>query len=162
MKNTIFRCICFALTALPLQFCSSPKTWELTATNRAGGLEPVKKEGQNLTFYWIDVEGGAATLLITPAGESVLIDSGHPGNRDADRIYHVAKEVAGLTQIDHLITTHWHIDHFGGAAELAKKLPILEAHDKGIPEMLSEDKEFASRILPYRKIPVKKRSPLKA
>ncbi len=158
MKKAVSRLICLALTALPLQFCSSPKTTALSATNLAGGFESVKKEGQNLTFYWIDVEGGAATLLVTPAGESVLIDSGNPGGRDANRIYQVAKEVAGLNQIDHLITTHWHLDHYGGAAELAKKLPILEAHDKGIPEMLPEDKEFASRIQAYRDMPVKKRS----
>ncbi|PSR53309.1 hydrolase [Adhaeribacter arboris] len=162
MKKAVSRFLGLALIALPLQICSSPKPMALAATNLAGGLDPGKnkKQEQNLTFYWIDVEGGAATLIVTPAGESVLIDSGNPGNRDADRIYHVAKEVAGLNQIDHLITTHWHIDHYGGAAALAKKLPLIEAHDKGIPDRLREDKEFASRIQPYRDMIVKKRSPL--
>ena len=68
-----------------------------------------------LDLYWIDVEGGAATLLVTPAGESVLIDSGNPGRRDADRIFQVAVKEAGLRKIDHLVTTHYHRDHFGGA-----------------------------------------------
>jgi arylsulfatase A-like enzyme/beta-lactamase superfamily II metal-dependent hydrolase len=79
---------------------------------------------RTLDIYWIDVEGGAATLIVTPAGESVLIDSGNPGRRDADRIFAVATKEAGLKKIDHLITTHYHRDHFGGAAQLAGSLPI--------------------------------------
>jgi beta-lactamase superfamily II metal-dependent hydrolase len=107
---------------------------------------------RTLDVYWVDVEGGAATLIVTPAGESVLIDTGNPGGRDADRIYKVATQTAGLKQIDHLITTHFHIDHFGGAAELAQKMPIVHIYDKGIPQSLSEDAAFASRITPYREI----------
>lgn len=79
----------------------------------------------NLSIYWIDTEGGAATLIVTPAGESVLIDTGNPGERDADRIYRVAHTVAGLKQIDHLVTTHWHIDHYGGAV---LSLPDISLH----------------------------------
>lgn len=91
---------------------------------------------KKLDVYWIDVEGGAATLLVTPAGESVLIDTGNPGDpgkppRDAGRIHKVATEVAGLKKIDHLITTHFHRDHFGGAADLAKLMPIGVVYDNG-------------------------------
>jgi beta-lactamase superfamily II metal-dependent hydrolase len=86
---------------------------------------------KSLDLYWIDVEGGAATLIVTPAGEAVLIDSGNPGRRDADRIVKVAIHEAGLRRIDHLITTHYHRDHFGGAAQLAAALPIGEVHDNG-------------------------------
>jgi competence protein ComEC len=114
-----------------------------------------------LTMYWIDTEGGAATLIVTPAGESVLIDSGNPGGRDAARIFHVAREVAGLKQIDHLVTTHWHSDHYGGAAELAQLMPIGEVIDKGIPEKLGEDAGFAERIRPYRDMAVRQRTLLK-
>src|SRR5581483_10443698 len=71
---------------------------------------------RTLDIYWNDVEGGGATLIVTPAGESVLIDSGNPGERDAGRIHKTASEVAGLKKIDHYITTHFHVDHFGGAA----------------------------------------------
>src|SRR5215467_1882682 len=73
-----------------------------------------------LDIYVVDVEGGNATLFVPPSGESVLIDSGNVGAaapRDADRIFAAAKD-AGLSQIDHLITTHWHNDHFGAMAEL--------------------------------------------
>ncbi|MBD0287170.1 MAG: MBL fold metallo-hydrolase [Flavisolibacter sp.] len=112
----------------------------------------------NLTIYWIDTEGGAATLIVTPVGESVLIDSGNPGERDAGRIYHVAHEIAGLKQIDHLVTTHWHIDHYGGAALLSTKMPIIEVIDKGIPDSLSEDKNFSGNIQPYRNMAVQQRS----
>ena len=121
----------------------------------------LQKKESNLTMYWIDTEGGGATLIVTPAGESVLIDTGNPGGRDANRILAVARDVADLGQIDHLIITHWHIDHYGGAAELAKQMPIIEVHDKGIPETLSEDAAFAERIKPYRDMTVKKRTLLK-
>ena len=86
-----------------------------------------------LDIYLVDVEGGNATLFVSPSGESVLIDSGNAGAaavRDAERIMAVAKE-AGLTQIDNLITTHWHGDHFGGMAELAARIPIRHFIDHG-------------------------------
>lgn len=88
---------------------------------------------KTLDIYVVDVEGGNATLFVAPSGESVLIDSGNPGaaaTRDADRIMAAAKE-AGLTQIDHLITTHWHGDHFGAMAELATRIPIRNYIDHG-------------------------------
>ena len=84
-----------------------------------------------LDVYWVDVEGGAATLIVTPAGESILVDTGWPGDRDAKRIADTLKG-AGLKQIDHLIVTHYHIDHFGGAADLAKLVPIRNLYDNGI------------------------------
>src|SRR6202163_2278480 len=81
---------------------------------------------RTLDVYVVDVEGGNATLFVTPSGESVLIDSGNAGAtpvRDPQRLMAAVKE-AGLTQIDNLITTHWHGDHFGGRAELAARVPI--------------------------------------
>ena len=85
-------------------------------------------------IYVVDVEGGNATLFVPPSGESVLIDTGNlapeAAIRDAERIMAAAKD-AGLTRIDHLITTHWHGDHFGGMAELAKRIPIRHFIDHG-------------------------------
>jgi len=78
---------------------------------------------KRLDVYWVDVEGGAATLIVTPAGESVLFDTGYPGDRDAERI-RKAVESAGLKQIDHLIITHFHIDHFGAIPDIVKRVPI--------------------------------------
>ena len=86
---------------------------------------------QRLDLYWIDVEGGAATLLVTPAGETVLIDTGNPGRRDPDRIVKAVTEVAGMKQIDHLIITHFHGDHFGGSLTLVEHLPIRNLYDNG-------------------------------
>lgn len=100
----------------------------LFAAIMARGAE--RRPGE-LDIYWIDVEGGAATLIVTPAGESVLIDSGNPGLRDTNRIFQAASKEAGLRKIDHLITTHYHRDHFGGAAQLSTALPIGEVHDNG-------------------------------
>jgi Predicted hydrolase (metallo-beta-lactamase superfamily) len=94
---------------------------------------------KTLDIYFIDVEGGAATLIVTPLGESMLIDSGFPEQRDAERIRHVAKDVAGLAQIDHYITTHWHRDHVGGITLLAKSFPVKNFYDHGIPAVLSTD-----------------------
>ena len=85
-------------------------------------------------IYVVDVEGGNATLFVPPSGESVLIDTGNlapeAAIRDAERIMAAAKD-ARLTRIDHLITTHWHGDHFGGMAELAKRIPIRHFIDHG-------------------------------
>jgi beta-lactamase superfamily II metal-dependent hydrolase len=86
---------------------------------------------KRLDVYWVDVEGGGATLIVTPTGESVLIDTGFPGDRDANRIFDVATK-AGLKQIDHLVTTHYHLDHFGGAATLATLMPIRNVYDNGL------------------------------
>jgi competence protein ComEC len=93
---------------------------------------------RGLDIYFVDTEGGAATLIVSPAGESTLIDCGNAGSRDAERIFHAAK-AAGLKQIDNLIITHWHNDHFGGVESLAQLLPIKHFYDRGIPESLADD-----------------------
>ena len=100
-----------------------------------GSLDPATAQTRTtLDIYVVDVEGGNATLFVAPSGQSLLIDTGNYGPaasvRDAERIMAAAKD-AGLTQIDHLITTHWHGDHFGGMAELAKRIPIREFIDHG-------------------------------
>lgn len=95
---------------------------------------------KTLDVYFIDTEGGAATLIVTPAGESLLIDSGNPGERDAGRIARVALDVAGLKQIDHYITTHYHTDHFGGIPRLIELIPVKRFYDRGAPtEPLTKD-----------------------
>lgn len=99
----------------------------------------VASHAKTLDIYWVDVEGGAATLIVTPAGESILIDSGNPGTRDPQRIVKVATEVAGLRRIDHLITTHYHRDHFGGAATVAKLMPVGIVHDNQRFEDMPDD-----------------------
>jgi len=91
------------------------------------------RTASTLDIYVIDVEGGNATLFVPPSHESLLIDTGNAGAaaaRDAGRIME-AIQAAGLQQIDHLITTHWHGDHFGGMAELASKITIREFIDHG-------------------------------
>ncbi len=119
---------------------------------------------RTLDIYWIDSEGGGSTLLVTPAGESVLIDTGNPGGRDAGRIYKVAAEVAGLKRIDHLVTTHFHMDHFGGAAELAARIPLGTVWDNGIPDYDPDGGKDTNRwrqtIQPYADMKVAGRRPM--
>jgi beta-lactamase superfamily II metal-dependent hydrolase len=85
-----------------------------------------------LDIYFIDVEGGQATLIVTPARQSLLVDTGFPGNngRDAGRIMAAVRH-AGLAAIDYLLITHFHPDHDGGVVELARQIPIRTFIDHG-------------------------------
>ena len=85
---------------------------------------------KTLQIYYIDTEGGQATLFLAPSGESLLVDVGNPGGRDTDRMM-LALEDAGVKQIDHLVLTHYHGDHVGGLAEFAKRIPIKRFYDHG-------------------------------
>src|SRR5437762_4137811 len=100
----------------------------------SAAMLPAQTRGaKTLDIYVIDVEGGNSQLYVSPSGESVLIDTGNAGAaavRDADRIMAAVRD-AGLKQIDHLITTHYHGDHIGGLLELAKRIPIQEFIDHG-------------------------------
>jgi competence protein ComEC len=87
---------------------------------------------KNLEIYWIDAEGGGCTLIVAPSGESLLIDTANrtPDDRDAKRIL-AAAQLAGLKKIDVLVTTHYHGDHNGAMAALAKLIPIGTYMDHG-------------------------------
>ncbi len=86
-----------------------------------------------LLIYAVDVEGGQATLFVAPGGQSLLVDTGWPGNegRDAQRIQAAMRD-AGIARIDHVLVTHFHTDHVGGVAELVKRVPIGEFLDHGL------------------------------
>jgi beta-lactamase superfamily II metal-dependent hydrolase len=102
-----------------------------------------------LDVYFLDTEGGQATLFLSPYGESMLVDTDFPGNqgmpavaggaaltkapqitRDADRITGVPKR-ANIMVLDYVIITHYHGDHAGNAAELASRIPIRHFIDQG-------------------------------
>ena len=92
---------------------------------------PAKAQTKTLDIYWVDVEGGAATLMVSPSGESLLFDSGwEVGDRDAKRIFAAAQQ-AGLKKIDYFILSHFHADHAGGIVALSKLLPIGKCFDRG-------------------------------
>jgi beta-lactamase superfamily II metal-dependent hydrolase len=108
------------------------------------------KDGK-LRVWFIDVEGGQATLFVTPEGQSLLIDTGWPGNegRDAARIVAAAHE-AGLTKIDQVLITHYHMDHVGGVPQLVKRIPVGMFIDHGPLRELGPDTEGI--YADYRKV----------
>lgn len=89
----------------------------------------LRAQNRNLEIYWVDVEGGAATLIIAPSGESLLVDTGWE-ERDAKRIFAAAQQ-AGLKKIDYFVLSHYHPDHAGGIPALAKLIPIEKCFDRG-------------------------------
>ena len=114
---------------------------------------------KTLDIYFIDVEGGQATLIVTPAGESLLVDAGFPGSgafeskpgdpreaRDARRIAAAARE-AGVTRIDYLLVTHFHADHDGGVVELAQLMPIGTFIDHGTVPAEAEENVPGTRAM---------------
>jgi competence protein ComEC len=88
------------------------------------------QSGKTLDIYYIDTEGGQATLFVAPNGKSVLVDTGNAGTRDPGRILEATK-AAGLSKIDFLLLTHYHGDHVGGYPELVKQIPIGHYIDHG-------------------------------
>src|SRR5580658_9139461 len=93
---------------------------------------PAAENSKTLQIYFVDVEGGQATLFVTPEGKSLLIDTGWPGfdGRDADRIVAAAK-LAGVTKIDFVLLTHYHVDHTGGVPQLTARIPVGTFIDHG-------------------------------
>jgi beta-lactamase superfamily II metal-dependent hydrolase len=87
---------------------------------------------KDLSLHFIDVEGGQATLIVTPEGQSLLVDAGWPRaeGRDAERIVAAAKK-AGIEKIDYLVVTHHHTDHVGGVEQLAERFPVMTFVDHG-------------------------------
>jgi len=109
------------LAALGIQTLAPPAHGQLFAHSHG-----------TLRIYFVDVEGGQATLFVTPDGHSLLIDTGWSGhnNRDADRIVAAARQ-AGLTRLDYVLISHYHADHVGGVVQLAAEIPIGTFLDHG-------------------------------
>jgi beta-lactamase superfamily II metal-dependent hydrolase len=90
------------------------------------------RAADTLDFYFIDVEEGNATLIVSPSGESLLIDAGSSGHngRDVNRVLAAANK-AGIQRIDYLLVTHYHDDHYGSVPELAERIPVRHFLDHG-------------------------------
>jgi competence protein ComEC len=126
------------------------RVWAMTAVAVLALSAALAGGEQTLKIYFIDVEGGQSTLVVTAAGESLLIDTGFPSDdavippafgakpgasaegRDPRRILAAARD-AGVRRIDYLLLTHFHADHDGGVVELSKLLPIRAFIDHGAP-----------------------------
>jgi beta-lactamase superfamily II metal-dependent hydrolase len=136
------------------------KTFLLTLGLLTAGV--LSAASGNLEIYWIDAEGGAATLIVAPTGESLLVDTANrrPDDRDANRIFAAAK-TAGLTKIDTLVTTHFHGDHIGALPALAKLIPIERYLDHG-PSVELDRPRVAAAYKEYEDLSAGKRTILKA
>ena len=86
--------------------------------------------GKTLDIYFVDTEGGQATLYVSPSGQTLLVDAGNSGERDLNRILEVLK-LAGVKQLDHFWMTHYHGDHYGSLLDIAKQIPIKHLYDHG-------------------------------
>lgn len=116
-----------------------------------GLTSPSAPKAAPLHIYWIDVEGGGATLIVTPARESILVNAGWNLDRDAARIYDVATEVARVHQIDYFVATHWHADHYGGAIKLSQRMPIKRYYANGpYPDNVADDPAFPTLMPQYK------------
>jgi competence protein ComEC len=112
--RSVILCLCASFAVLPIHSAPAPAS------------------AKSLQIYFIDVEGGQSTLIITPSGQSLLIDTGWPGyeGRDADRIMAAAHQ-AGLKQLDYVLITHYHRDHVGGVAQLVDGIKVGTFVDHG-------------------------------
>jgi competence protein ComEC len=115
------------------------------------GVTSATQARKTLDIYFVDVEGGQATLVVSPSGESMLIDAGYPGfeGRDADRIAAAAKQ-AGVTRIDYLVVTHYHRDHAGGVPPIAARLPVGTFVDYGANREAGSAAEVYAAYEPVR------------
>jgi competence protein ComEC len=124
------------LTAVPAKGATRPPATSLLATPASPNARSMKSaraaNRNDLRIYFIDVEGGQSTLFVTPAGESLLVDTGWPDNsgRDADRILAAARN-AGISKIDYAVITHYHVDHVGGVPQLVARIRVGTFIDHG-------------------------------
>jgi beta-lactamase superfamily II metal-dependent hydrolase len=118
------RTVPLALLVAALAVGAVPLAAQSTATRARAA------EARSLDIYIADTEGGKAALYVAPSGETVLIDTGNPGARDLDRILEMFA-AAGVTKVDYLISTHYHVDHVGGMQAFAQKIPVGHFVDHG-------------------------------
>ena len=116
-------------------------------------------QSKNLDIYWIDAEGGAASLIVSPSGESMLIDTGFAvGDRDAKRIY-AATQQAGLKKIDYVVISHFHADHVGGLPALSKMIPLGQLYGRSSAELEPVNQQWLNN---FNTAAVAKRTVVKA
>jgi beta-lactamase superfamily II metal-dependent hydrolase len=99
---------------------------------------------KTLDFYFIDTELGNAVLVVTPSGQAMMLDTGQPGDEFVDRVMKVIR-MAGVKQLDYVIVSHYHWDHFGTIPGIAKQIPILNYVDHGRDVNVNASKEYYER-----------------
>jgi competence protein ComEC len=126
MRSLVFLALAVAVMAAQIPSAQTP-----------AGQKP-------LDIYFIDTEGGQATLYLSPSGQTLLVDTGNAGERDLGRILAVL-DLAGVKQIDHMFLTHYHGDHYGSMPELSRRIPIRHFYDHG--ESVEKDRPNVATFL---------------
>lgn len=116
----------------------------VTVTPAAISSTQTPASGKTLDIYFIDTEGGQATLYVSPSGQTLLVDTGNAGERDLGRILEVLN-LARVKQIDHMFLTHYHGDHYGSMPELSKRIPIAHFYDHG--ESVEKERPNVAKFL---------------
>jgi competence protein ComEC len=121
------------VAVLGLFAAAQPQGQQATQVVNGAVVPAQRTPPATLDVYFIDTEGGQATLFVSPSGQTLLFDTGTGGdnNRDADRITNVIKQAAVEQQLDHVIVSHYHGDHVGNAAELSRRFPVRHFYDHG-------------------------------
>jgi len=109
---------------------------------------------KTLDMYVIDTEGGKALLIVSPSGQSMLVDTGFPGNneRDTNRIMEAVR-AAGVKKLDFLVVTHYDLDHVNNVPATAAKIPVATFVDHGPP--IVEDPITAKAVAAYLDVAAK-------
>jgi competence protein ComEC len=101
----------------------------------------VSQAASTMTIYAIDSEG-KAVLTIAPSGETMLEDLGWTGfgNRASTTSQVVdSLKALGIKRIDHLVISHFDVDHIGDISELLAAVPVGHCYDHGDIQLAKED-----------------------
>lgn len=120
-------------------------------------IDRSKDEGR-FSIYYLDLptiessdeKSGDSSLLISPDGKVMLIDTGL--SECAPRIISYLEEL-GIDKIDYFVASHPHIDHIGGFFAIADQFEIGKIYRNEVEYTTNTYKKFAKE-LEHRNIPV--------
>ena len=82
----------------------------------------INKQNEDLHIYMLNVGQGDTTIVVSPQGNVIIIDAMKP-----QKVRNFLTQLGNNDEIEHLIITHPHDDHYGACNYLAKNLNIKKA-----------------------------------